>query len=114
MKNIIIKLMQDKVFEVMSYDEICDYMIFDIIGEVVIEFGEVVFFVMVNVINIIGLMNFMINDEGCFDFWGVLVCDVMMIGMEWDDDFINGVFIVDFICIQQYIFGVINLDSLYK
>ncbi|WP_282778200.1 peroxidase family protein [Phaeodactylibacter xiamenensis] len=114
MKNTTIKLMQDKVFEAMSHDEICDHMTSDITGEVVTESGEAVPSVMVNVINTTGPMNLMTNDEGRFDFWGVPACDVTMIGMERDDDLTNGVSTADLIRIQQHILGVINLDSPYK
>lgn len=84
-----------------------------IVGEVIMEFGQYVEGVMVEVMSNDFMMVYMIND-GFFELLGVFFGGSYMVCFEWNMDLFNGVFILDLMFISCYIFGVQFLNMFYK
>ncbi|MCG8331460.1 MAG: T9SS type A sorting domain-containing protein [Chitinophagales bacterium] len=114
MRNTGITLMQDNVFAAMPHDDICENMTADVSGNVFTPDGQPIANATVNLLNTGGPMQLQSSPNGDFYFVDVPACDVNTIGVEKDNDLLNGVSTADLILIQQHILGVATLDSPYK
>ena len=114
MNNTGISLMQDNVFEAMPHEDICNNMTADVSGNVFTPDGQPIANAVVNVINGSGPLQLFSSPNGDFYFVDVPACDVNLVGIEKDNDLLNGVSTADLILIQQHILGVQTLDTPYK
>jgi hypothetical protein len=114
MRNTGITLMQDNVFEAMPHESICDNMTAEVTGTVMTPDGQPIVNAIVNIINTGSSAQSFSEINGDFQFIDVPSCDVNMVGVEKDDDLLNGISTADLILIQQHILGVAELDTPYK
>ncbi|MCO6486781.1 MAG: hypothetical protein J5I98_00120 [Phaeodactylibacter sp.] len=114
MRNTGITLMQDKVFEAMPHEEICDNMTADVAGNIFTETGLPVPDVSVRVLSDNNAQELLSGQDGDFYFVDVPACNVNGIDLTKDNDITNGVSTADLVFIQQHILGIQTLDSPYK
>lgn len=76
MYNMDIDLMQDDVFGVLLYEEICDNMIFSFGGQVCMVIGVLVFNVMVELFFVFNISIDLIVVEGIYSFLDMFYCDL--------------------------------------
>jgi len=115
MHNTGITLMQDNVFDAMPHESICNNMTADVGGNVTTPDGVPVANAMVNVLNNgSSPVQLLSSPDGEFYFVDLPACDVNTIGVEKDEELLNGVSTADLIFIQRHILGIETLDTPYK
>ncbi|MBK8878125.1 MAG: T9SS type A sorting domain-containing protein [Haliscomenobacter sp.] len=114
MRNTSMKMMQDHVFEAMSFDLICGDLAVNVSGKIETETGTPLYNTTVMIGMESGTMQSTSGTDGGFNFDGVPSCSAHDMLLAKEDDFSNGVNIMDLIKMFKHILGDELLDSPYK
>ncbi len=114
MRNTSMKMMQDHVFEAMSFDQICGDLAVNVSGQIETETGTPLYNTTVMIGMESGTMQSTSGTDGAFNFDGVPSCSAHDMLLAKEDDFTNGVNIMDLIKMFKHILGDELLDSPYK